>query len=169
MIVAFDVSYLDDASAQAAAVVFENFSDSEPRRTYLKTIAKVAKYVSGSFYQRELPCILELLSEIEERIDIIIIDCYVSLGDRPGLGKHLSESIDPNIAIIGVAKNYFEGSNPAEAKRGESKHPLFVTSYGMETEKAKELIESMHGRYRLPTLLKEVDRLSKERTSENHS
>lgn len=161
MIVAFDVSYLDDASAQAAAVVFEKFSDSEPRRTYLKTIAKVAKYVSGSFYQRELPCILELLSEIEERIDIIIIDGYVSLGDRPGLGKHLSESIDPNITIIGVAKKYFEGSDPAEAKRGGSKHPLFVTSYGMEAEKAKELIESMHGRYRLPTLLKEVDRLSR--------
>lgn len=163
MIAAFDVSYLDDGSAQAAAVVFENFTDAKPRRIYRKKIAQVAEYVPGSFFRRELPCILALLAEIEEKIDVVIVDGYVTLGDRPGLGKHLSESIDPHIAVIGVAKKYFEGSRPAEAVRGRSKNPLFVTSYGVESEKAKELIESMHGKYRIPTLLKVVDRLSKEK------
>lgn len=161
MIAAFDVGYSDDGSAQAAAIVFEDFSDAKPLRSYLKKIAKVAEYVPGSFYRRELPCILELFTEIEEMIDIIVVDGYVSLGDRPGLGKHLSESIAPHIAVIGVAKKYFKGSIPAEAERGRSKNPLFVTAHGLEVEKARELIESMHGRYRLPTLLKTVDRLSR--------
>lgn len=162
MIAAFDVSYSGDGSAQAAAVVFENFTDAKPLRVYRKKIAKVAEYVPGSFYRRELPCILELFAELEEKIDVIIVDGYVTLGDRPGLGQHLSDSIGPDIAVIGVAKKYFEGSRPAEAVRGRSKKPLFVTSYGVEIDKARELIESMHGNYRLPTLLKAVDRLSKE-------
>ena len=162
MIAAFDVSYSGDGSAQAAAVVFINFTDATPQRVYRKKIAKVAEYVPGSFYRRELPCILALLAEIEERIDVIIVDGYVTLGDRPGLGQHLSDSIDPDIAVIGVAKKYFAGSRPAKALRGRSKKPLFVTSYGLEIDKARELVESMHGKYRIPTLLKMVDRLSKE-------
>lgn len=106
---------------------------------------------------------LALLAEIEEPIEVIIVDGYVTLGDRPGLGQHLSDSIDPNIAVIGVAKKYFEGSRPAEAVRGRSKNPLFVTADGVEIDKARELIESMHGKYRLPTLLKAVDRLSRDK------
>lgn len=162
MIAAFDVKYLDDGGAQAAAVVFESFADTKPLRVYRKKIAKVAEYVPGSFYLRELPCIRELLAEVEESLDIIIVDGYVTLGDRPGLGKHLSEAIDPDIAIIGVAKSYFPGSRPAEALRGWSKKPLFITSCGIGIEVARDLIESMHGRYRIPDLLKAADRSSKE-------
>lgn len=162
MIAAFDVNYQEDGSAQAAAVVFESFSDAKPRRTYRKRIAKVAEYVPGSFFRRELPCILELLAEIDEPIDIMVIDGYVFLGDRPGLGKYLSDSIDSQVAVIGVAKNYFAGSRPSEVRRGRSRNPLFVTSHGIDQEKARELIESMHGKYRIPTLLKKVDLLSRE-------
>lgn len=161
MIAAFDVGYPGDGTAQAAAVVFENFCDARPFREYLKKIAHVADYVPGSFYKRELPCILEMLAEIEERIDIFIVDGYVTLGDRPGLGKRLSEAIDPGIAIIGVAKSFYPGSRAAAAIRGRSKRPLFITSHGVELEKARAWIESMHGGYRIPVLLKKVDRLSK--------
>lgn len=163
MIAAFDVNYLKNGSALAAAVVFEDFLDSKPRSIYRKKIVKTAEYVPGSFYKRELPCILEVLAQIHECIDIIIVDGYVFLGERPGLGKYLSESIDSNIAVIGVAKSFFAGSNPVEAKRGKSKNPLFVTALGIDAEHAKDMIESMHGEYRIPTLLKEVDRASKEK------
>ena len=165
MIAAFDVGYPDDGSAQAAAVVFEHFFDAKPRRSYRKRIVHVEEYMPGSFYKRELPCILELFSEINEIIDIIIVDGYVFLGDRPGLGKHLSKSLNSAIPIIGVAKKYFAGSNPVEVKRGRSKNPLFITACGIKPEDAGELIASMHGSYRMPTLLKEVDRLSKARGS----
>jgi len=166
MIAAFDVGYPDEGSAQAAAVVFEHFSDAKPLRSYRKKIAQAEEYVPGSFYKRELPCILELLSEIDENIDIIIVDGYVSLGDRPGLGEHLRKSLNSAIAIIGVAKNYFAGSTPVEVRRGRSKNPLFITACGIAPEEAGELIAAMHGSYRMPTLLKEVDRLSKTRGSE---
>ncbi len=163
MIAAFDVSYADDGSALAAAVLFETFQDARPCRVYRKKFADMADYVSGSFYLRELPCILGLLAEIEERIEVIIIDGYVSLGDQPGLGEHLHRSIAPSIAVIGVAKGSFAGSRPVKVVRGASRRPLYVTSHGLEAEQAGRLIQSMHGKYRLPTLLKTVDKLSREK------
>ena len=74
-----------------------------------KRIANVAGYIPGSFYKRELPCILSLLSDINETVDTIIVDGYVSLGSRPGLGQHIKDEIEPRVAVIGVAKNYFKG------------------------------------------------------------
>ena len=161
MIAAFDVHYPGDGSAQAAAVVFEKFSDAEPLRIYRKKIVKTEEYRPGLFHKREMPCILNLYSEIEEPIDTVIIDGFVFLGDSPGLGKHLSDSLGPGIAVIGVAKTFFEGSHPVEANRGKSRRPLFITTHGLGPETARESIVSMHGGYRIPTLLKLVDRLSK--------
>jgi deoxyinosine 3'endonuclease (endonuclease V) len=167
MFAAFDVHYPEEGGAQVAAVVFAHLYDSEPVSVYRKRIESVAEYVPGEFYKRELPCILSLLEEIVEPIDTIIIDGYVSLGDRPGLGEHLAESMDRNKNVVGVAKTFFDGSSLKEAKRGLSKNPLFVTSFGLSSDVAKEMIESMHGPHRMPTLLKEADRLSKEKCTTN--
>jgi deoxyribonuclease V len=46
--------------------------------------------------------------------------------------------------------------------RGESKKPLFVTSAGVDTDWAAAQIINMDGEYRLPTLVKLADSLSKE-------
>ena len=162
MIAAVDVNYFEDGSALAAAVVFKRFSDESPVAEYSKRIEQVEDYVPGSFYKRELPCILSLLETIEEEIEIIIVDGYVSLGAKPGLGAHLRARIDEGVSVIGVAKSHFAGSAGSDVYRGQSKKPLHVTSAGLDQHEAARLIASMHGEHRIPTLLKTVDRLTKE-------
>ncbi|WP_299948707.1 hypothetical protein [uncultured Microbulbifer sp.] len=93
--------------------------------------------------------------------DIIVIDGYVVLGQelKPGLGMRLYEALDKKIPIIGVAKTAFKDSNSeSEVFRGESKKPLYVTAVGIGDQIAKSYISSMHGKHRMPTLLKLVDR-----------
>lgn len=161
MISAFDVKYFEDGSAMVAAVVFKDFKDSEPVSSYRKKVDRVHDYVPGSFYRRELPCILSLLSDIKEKIDTIIVDGYVFLGDKPGLGAHLKERIETTVRIIGVAKSYFEGSDAIKIYRGKSQNPLYVSSSGIDSMEAADFISKMHGRHRIPTLLRKVDRLAK--------
>ena len=62
-----------------------------------------------------------------------------------------------------MAKSYFHQNEKltVEVLRGKSKKPLFVTSVGMETAVAAEKINTMAGEFRIPALLKELDRLTK--------
>ena len=75
-----------------------------------------------------MPCILEILAQLESLPEIIVVDGYVELGSeqKPGLGKHLHDAIDGKSIIIGVAKNRFEDT-PVEAEvfRGGSQRPLY--------------------------------------------
>ena len=161
MIAAFDVHYLEDGRASAAAVLFCDYGDAEPAATYTQFTAGSTEYIPGAFYKRELPPILALLERIDDGLDEMMVDGYVMLGDRPGLGQHLFEALDGSIPVIGVAKSRFEGSAGAEIIRGRSKKPLYVTSAGVALSKASESIRRMHGAHRIPTLLKLVDGLSR--------
>ena len=161
MIAAIDILYRDDASANAGAVIFTGFSDTKAYRTYTKDIPRVEDYVPGQFYRRELPCIMAIYEMIEEKIDILIIDGYVNLGEKPGLGMHLWKVLGGKKKVIGVAKKHFMGSNAVRVFRGNSRQPLYITAAGMETSQAADLITKMHGKYRLPDLLKQADSLSR--------
>ena len=48
-----------------------------------------------------------------------------------------------------------------ELLRGESVKPLYITAKGMSLDEAKKVVASMHGKYRFPTLLKEVDSVAR--------
>ena len=62
------------------------------------------------------------------------------------------------IPVIGVAKTKFnEATHAVPVLRGPSHRPLYVTAVGIKVAIAAEHVESMHGRYRIPTLLKKVD------------
>ena len=161
MIVAFDVHYLENGYASAAAVLFSAYSDAEPASDFTRLLPEPADYRSGEFYRRELPCLLKLVEEIKETLNEIIIDGYVMLGDKPGLGQHLFESLAGKIPVIGVAKSKFRGSHDVEIIRGRSTKPLYVTSAGVNQLEAAEKIRTMHGAYRIPTLLKRVDLLAR--------
>jgi deoxyribonuclease V len=161
VIAAIDVNYLEDSTALAAAIVFEDFRSDSYVSSYRKRIRGIADYVPGSFYQRELPCILALLEDVREKLDCIIIDGYVSLGDKPGLGAHLRRSLRHGICVIGVAKSRFAGSNALQVFRGTSRRPLYVTASGMAPAEAAQRIREMHGRNRIPTLLKAADSLAR--------
>ena len=80
-----------------------------------------------------------------------------------GLGAYLYEALNKEIKIIGVAKSEFRDIlSDTYLYRGESKKPLYITSAGVDLEVAKGFVSIMHGKYRFPTLLKEVDRLCRE-------
>jgi deoxyribonuclease V len=162
MIAAVDAHYCDDGGATAAAVVFADFSDPRAHSTYVTRIPRVDRYVSGEFYRREMPCIMAILAEIEEDIDTVIVDGYVMLGDRPGLGLYLWEALGGRKTVIGVAKTAFRGASPVEARRPGSRRPLYITAVGIDPTAAAQLILKMHGKHRLPTLLRLADSLTRQ-------
>ncbi len=164
MIFAVDVYYHAD-QAMVAGVLFENWDDAEPTYELTTKVVGIAEYEPGQFYKRELPCILEILGQLDRLPDYIIVDGYVYLDrDRkPGLGHYLYNAIDRKATVIGVAKTRFQDvPTNTEIFRGESDRPLYVTAVGIDESQAKNSIERMHGKHRIPTLLKIVDKLTKE-------
>ncbi|MFO0658842.1 MAG: endonuclease V [Polyangiaceae bacterium] len=160
-IVALDVHY-DDPRAHVACVEFDRWDAPAPTRSFTTTVEDVAPYEPGSFFKRELPCLLAALALVREPPTVIVIDGYVHLSDdqRPGLGAHLYEAIEKRAVVIGVAKTAFVGSAFAHSLlRGQSAKPLYITAVGIDVETAASNIASMHGAHRIPTLLKLVDTL----------
>lgn len=158
---AIDVDYRDD-TAHIAGVAFSGWQDAEPSAIFTSTLSDIEAYEPGSFFRRELPCILKLLEEHELTPACIVIDGFVYLDgeSEAGLGKHLYDALSPKSAIIGVAKRPFKNTPVScELNRGESSKPLYVTSIGNTTDDARGRIASMHGEFRIPTLLKQADRI----------
>jgi deoxyribonuclease V len=169
IIAAFDVHYLEDGRASGAAVLFSGYGDEEPSAVFTRFLPGAADYLPGEFYRRELPSILSLLAQIPETPAEMIIDGYVMLGERPGLGQHLFDLFEGRIPVIGVAKSKFPGSLGAEVLRGRSIRPLYVTSAGLNRKEASEKIRMMHGPHRIPTLLKRADLAARENSRQKHS
>jgi deoxyinosine 3'endonuclease (endonuclease V) len=161
MIAAFDVYYLEHSCA-AAAVLFSEYSDVKPVAEYTKLLPKASDYIPGEFYRGELPAIISLLKQINQYLDEMIIDGYVMLGDKSGLGNYLFKYFGSKIPVIGVAKSSFKGFLGVEIYRGKSLRPLYITSAGINLQKASENIQKMHGFHRIPMLLKRVDFLARE-------
>jgi deoxyribonuclease V len=161
MIIVMDVQYTEN-TALAAGVIFENWQSNSPLRTITQSIENIAPYEAGSFFKRELPCLLSILAAINEPLEAIIIDGFVTLGEdqHHGLGAHLYHAINQKTPIIGVAKRSFIGTpKVCELLRGDSQNPLYITVVGLPVDTAKAYIASMHGQYRIPTLLRLVDQL----------
>jgi deoxyribonuclease V len=165
MIYALDVQYNGNEDALVACVGFKNWDDKE--LSYHKThfIKDIEPYQAGSFYKRELPCLFKALNELDD-IECVVVDGYVWLSEEShaGLGMYLYHALDERVPIIGVAKSMFGGTPPkCEVLRGKSTKPLFISSVGVELEEAKIYITQMDGKHRIPTLLKEVDSLARNR------
>lgn len=161
MILATDTHY-SERRARTAGVLFRAWSDAEPASTHLVESSEVADYEPGSFYKRELPLILRLLTTLDEVPESIVVDGYVTLDEsgREGLGAHLYAALGRRAAVIGVAKSRFKGSPHALALlRGSSQRPLYITAAGIPPEQAAAHVQAMHGEHRLPTLLTLVDGL----------
>ena len=166
MMACLDVHYGDNAAC-AAAVIFADWSDSEPLRWYSTLVAAMAAYEPGRFYLRELGPLTAVVKLIQEPIGVFVIDayCYLSADKTPGLGAYLCDSINGPVAVIGVAKNRFRDARHAEeVLRGNSRRPLFVTAIRLPQQIAATRIASMSGRFRLPTLIKAVDQLARRGT-----
>lgn len=127
----------------------------------------VEAYVPGEFYKRELPCILQVVKKVKlDNIQAIIVDGYAYLDNykKHGLGAHLWEALEGCIPVIGIAKRKFHGNeiNVYALKWGKSQTPLYISAIGIELDKAVELVNAMFGKYRVPDILKDLDKLTKE-------
>ncbi|WP_299890925.1 endonuclease V [uncultured Lacinutrix sp.] len=166
MIIAFDTYYYDN-KAKTVGVSFNKWNDNQPIEIYSEIIEGVAEYEPGSFYKREMPCIISLLKKINiNEVELILVDGYVILNNdgKYGLGGHLYKYLNEKIPIVGVAKSGYD-SNTLNSKallRGESKKPLYISAIGIELDLAYTHIKSMHGNYRIPTLLQIMDTKTKE-------
>jgi len=143
------------------------WTDAVVQRYVIRYIDAVEEYVPGSFYKRELPCIMEIIKEVDlKEISYIIVDGFVVLDDsgKPGLGAYVYESIQSQVPVIGVAKTNFHQNlkHVIPVLRGTSERPLYVTAIGTGLQQAADHIMHMHGEHRLPTVLKELDRITKE-------
>lgn len=165
MILAFDTYYFDD-KAKTVCLAFEDWKDKKPTHEYQEITEGVAPYEPGSFYKRELPCILSLINSIDtDEVWYIVVDGFVYLDDagKIGLGGHLYHALNGQIPVIGVAKSGFHNNtvNVKALHRGESEKPLYISAIGVGLEEAYGYIEQMHGPYRMPTLLQMLDAQTK--------
>ncbi|MDV6169995.1 hypothetical protein R1T16_16270 [Flavobacterium sp. DG1-102-2] len=96
----------------------------------------------------------------------VIIDghIYTDNNRHPGLGYYTWELLSRRIPVIGVAKNPFHANSKKvkEVLRGKSTKPLYVSAIGIDENVATSHIKKMHGDFRIPTILKELDRITKE-------
>lgn len=156
--------HVEGAQAVAAAVAFEAWDAAEATKTYVSRIAQVEKPERGALDLRELPCVMQLLREHQLTPELIVIEGFVHLDgdDTPGLGRHLFQALGEQVAVVGVSKKRLPGlSAQYEIEREEETPPLVVTSAGIDIGAAKVRLRSMHGRKRVPTLMKLAARLAK--------
>lgn len=166
MILAFDTGYFEH-KAKTVCIAFEEWTSTVCTKVYAEVSKNIEEYVPGAFYRRELPGILSLWPRVEEKeVEAIVIDGFVYLDDegRLGLGGHLYRQLGGRVPVIGVAKTNFAAleKNKRLVFRGGSKRPLYITAVGIDLERAAHNIERMAGAFRIPALLKELDRLTKQ-------
>lgn len=158
-----DVHYTGER-ARAACLTVASWADAAPRHEWTIEVPEVAEYRPGHFFERELPSVLGVLERAPSEPSIVVIDGYVVLDaqGRPGLGAHLSERLGGRIAVVGIAKRSFAGSEFAvPVLRGTSQKPLFVTALGISKTEAAARVRQMHGPHRIPTICARVDHLSR--------
>lgn len=166
MILAFDVYYYEN-KAKSVAIQFEKWTDAVENAVFIEYIEPIADYEPGAFYKRELPCLMKILEKIDlASIEVLVVDGYVLLDDagKWGLGAYLYEAIGKKIPVIGVAKTNFANNvlNVKKVFRGESNNPLYVSAIAIELEVAADYIKNMFGEFRIPKLLKDLDKITKE-------
>jgi deoxyribonuclease V len=159
-----DVQYSDENStARAAILLAELWTDGTARWMNVVDVSEVAPYQPGEFFRRELPCLQKALASAPEKPSAIVIDGYVWLDQsgRPGLGAKLFQTLGETTSVIGVAKTRFHDAPGIDVYRNRSSTPLIVTAAGCNELDAAEQVRTMHGSFRIPTLLKLVDQLAR--------
>lgn len=175
MIIALDSYYKDDL-CNTSLVLFSQLDSSTPIYTDTIFTKNKEQYIPGQFYKKELPGIKKILEKFKKEnpiwwsmVDMIITDSYVrlKLGDKEwdGLGEYLNNWLKKKKEeriIIGVAKTLFGDCNQISEiiTRGKSKTPLYIQST-LSNKWAANLVKTMDGNYRIPTMLKLVDQKSR--------
>ena len=156
--------HFDGVHANVAAAAFDAWDAVEATKTYGSRVDHVEKAGKGELDLRELPCLMQLLREYSLEPELILIEGFVHLDadETPGLGQHLYQALGCKVPIVGVSKKRLPGmSVQVEVVREEETQPLYVTCAGIDIGAAKARLRAMHGRKRVPTLMKLAARLAK--------
>lgn len=163
MLLAIDVHY-KEYLARTIGVLFD-WEDENPHDILIEAIDEVEEYIPGEFYKRELPCLLKIVEKVNlSDLEAIIVDGHVYIeNEKYGLGGKLYEQLNGQIPVIGIAKSSFYTNKEMtiEIYRGKSKKPLYISSIGIDLNEVVEKIINMTGEYRIPTILKTLDMLTK--------
>lgn len=160
MILAIDIHY-KTTYAKNVGVLF-NWQDDTPEQIIVNQRHSVEEYVPGQFYKRELPCLLDVITEVDlTLVEAIVVDGHVYIDNdfKFGLGGYLYEALNQKIPIIGVAKRAFHKNEQTSIPvlRGESLNSLYVSAIGMDKVVAAQYIKNMRGEFRMPTILQILD------------
>ena len=157
---------IDGESARVGAVAFDDWAAFEGTKNHALRIEHVAKPVKGELDLRALPWLVQLLDANRLQPEVIVLDGYVHLDaqETPGLGRRLHDTLGGRSAVIGVSKSLFKGSETPDQFcifREDETPPLVVTCAGIDLGAAKARIRMMHGKKRVPTLMKLAARIAK--------
>lgn len=149
---------------QAAAVAFDAWDALEPGKTCTTRVAVAAKLSPVERDQCRLAALLQLLCEQALGPELIVFVGLVHLDGQgsPGWGQLIYDALGGRVAVIGISKRLTPGL-PAqfEVLREIDAPPVVVTCVGIDIGAAKARVRAMHGKRRLPTLLKLATRSAK--------
>jgi deoxyribonuclease V len=158
--------HLQGDAARVAAVAFDDWGAMEGAKNYSLDIGHVEKPAKGELDLRALPWLVQLLDANRLQPEVIVMDGFVHLDpdETPGLGRRLHDTLGGRVAVIGVSKSLFKGTDTPDqfcVFREDETPPLVVTCAGIDLGAAKARLRTMHGRKRMPTLMKLAARIAK--------
>ena len=158
--------HIEGDTARVAAVAFDDWAAAEGTKNYALRIEHVARPAKGELDLRALPWFVQLLEANRLQPEAIVLDGFVHLDaqDTPGLGLRLHDTLGGRVPVIGVSKSLFKGADTPDQYcifREDETPPLVVTSAGIDLGAAKARVRMMHGRKRVPTLMKLAARIAK--------
>ena len=151
--------------ASVAALAFDEWDAPEASLTFTSRVAPVDEPARRALDLRELPCVMHLLKEHALEPAVIVMDgsVYLDAAETPALGRALYDALGGRTAVIGVSTRSTPDM-PAqfEVSREEEARPVIVTCVGIDLGAAKARVRTMHGKRRVPTLLKRVGRIARD-------
>jgi len=175
-----DVGFEDDGETTRAAVAVLGFPDLSLREWTLARRPTEFPYVPGLLSFREVPAILDALSQLETLPDLLVCDGHgLAHPRRFGLACHLGLLV--NLPTIGVGKSRLVGHHPPVGSERSSWQPLedhdeiigavLRTRTGVKSvyisighrfslKSALEFIMSCTPKYRLPEPVRQAHRLA---------
>jgi deoxyribonuclease V len=165
MLLAVDVYYQNDR-AKVVGIAFPEWTSEAVQSISSLFVEEVKPYESGSFFKRELPCVMDLLATLDvSMFAAIVVDghVYIDNDSTLGLGGRLYEALGQRVPVVGVAKTALRGNEQVttEVRRGSATKPLYVSAIGLDPGEAARDVSLMAGPYRMPTLLSQLDRETK--------
>ena len=158
--------HIEGDSARVGAVAFDDWAAAEGTRNYALAVPHVEKPAKGELDLRALPWLIQVLEANGLQPEVIVLEGFVHLDaqDTPGLGRRLHDALAGRTAVIGVSKSGFKGTDTPDqfcVFREDETPPLIVTCEGIDLGAAKARVRMMHGRKRVPTLVKLAARIAK--------